>query len=237
MTDIPRAGNPLRSTIEAMIEASDLEGLLRQAGALHGHLCNYLTYGVKGAAAAVRDLDVRNTGMEEVVAVLETNNCLADGVQIVSGCTFGNNALVYHDLGRTAFSLVRRGGKGLRYALNADFEDSRAQAYPEAYELWNRLVAGGESGTPQEFGRMMQLFHDMAVKELDVPVEIMFDIGECEVELPPRSVMYRSVRCARCGENATENRMHRVGGKWLCLMCAGDGAATLDSRGISAPEA
>ncbi|NLE73421.1 MAG: hypothetical protein GX604_02150, partial [Actinobacteria bacterium] len=158
-------GNSLRQDIEHMIQAMDLRGLLNKAGELHGHLCNYLAYGVMGATSAVRDLGVRNTGMEEVVAIVETNNCFTDGVQIVSGCSFGNNALVYRDIGKTAFSLVKKDGDGVRYILDPEFEDSRPQVYPEAYALWNQLIVEKKDATPDAFAQMMNLFHDMTLSE------------------------------------------------------------------------
>src|SRR5664280_2902492 len=52
--------------------------------------------------------DQENTGMEEVVAIVECNNCFTDGIQVVTGCTFGNNALIYKDLSKTAVTVARR---------------------------------------------------------------------------------------------------------------------------------
>ncbi len=36
--------------------------------------------------------------MEDLAAIVEVNACFADGVQAVSGCTLGNNALIYRDI-------------------------------------------------------------------------------------------------------------------------------------------
>ena len=225
-------GNPLREGIETMIQDNNLEGLLHHAGALHGHFCNYLAYGVIGGAAAIRDLEVRNTGMEEVIAIVETNNCFTDGVQIVTGCSFGNNALVYRDLGKTAFSLVKRDGEGVRYVLDPEFEDSREKVYPEAYGLWNELVVEKKDGSPEKYARMMKLFHDMTLKDLDISVEQMFQVRKGRFDLPVPSMMYPWVRCARCGENVMESRIRRVRGELMCLECAGEPISTVDSRGI-----
>jgi formylmethanofuran dehydrogenase subunit E len=228
----PPQGNPMRQDIERMIEETDLRGLLFKAGELHGHLCNYVAYGVIGGMAAVRDLGVRNTGMEEVIAIIETNNCFADGVQMVTGCSFGNNALVYRDYGKTAFSLVRRDGEGVRYILDPEFENSRVEQYPEAYRLWNDLIVEKKSDSPEDFGRMMGLFHEMTLQELEVPVETMFKIQRAKMALPPPSMMYPTVNCAECGENFMESRARRVHGKTLCLACAGEAVCTMDSRGL-----
>ena len=55
--------------------------------------------------------------MEKVTCIIECNNCFSDGVQITTGCTFGNNALIYRDLGKNAFTLIRRGGRALRVTV------------------------------------------------------------------------------------------------------------------------
>lgn len=216
-----------------MILEDDRRGLLDLAGMVHGHFCNYLAYGVIAGAAAVRDLEVRNTGMEEVIAVVETNNCFSDGIQLATGCTFGNNALVYHDHGKTAFRLVRRDGGSVRYILDPDFEDSREQAYPEAYGLWTRLIVEKQEGSPEDFGRMMSLFHEMTLEELELPLERMFRIEKGRFELPPASMMYPWARCSKCGENVMEPRARLVGKKTVCLGCAEEQVLAMDSRGIS----
>ena len=232
MTTDQVKGNPLRKEIENMIQTLDQQALLYQAGALHGHICNYLGYGVMGGAAAIRELGVHNTGMEEVVAIVETNNCFSDGVQMATGCSFGNNALIYRDLGKTAFSLVKKDGEGVRYILDPDFEDSRQEEYPEAYGLWNELVAEKKDGTPEKFARMMKLFHEITLKDLDVPIEKMFRIRKGTFVLPPPSMMYPWVRCAACGENIMESRARRIKGEIICLECANETIYAMDSRGI-----
>ena len=106
--------NP-RQEIEKAIAVGDLPKLLKMSGMLHGHFCPFSAIGVKAAARAMKELSVRSTGMEEVIAIVETNNCFSDGVQFVTSCSFGNNALIYRDYGKTAFTLASnsRGLKGL----------------------------------------------------------------------------------------------------------------------------
>ena len=88
-----------RQAVEAMIRGNDLEGLLRHAETIHGHRCPFLALGVKAGRYAMDYLEQENTGLEEVVAVVECNNCFTDGIQVVTGCTFGNSALIFQDLG------------------------------------------------------------------------------------------------------------------------------------------
>jgi formylmethanofuran dehydrogenase subunit E len=119
-------GNPFRTEIERLIKDEDLDSLLRKAGELHGHWCNYLAYGVKAGCYGIKQMGITNTGMEEIIAIVETNNCFSDGIQMVTGCSFGNNSLVYRDLGKTAVTITRRDGQALRIALDPDLGESRA---------------------------------------------------------------------------------------------------------------
>ena len=98
--------NP-RDEIEKAVAAGNLPRLLAISGMLHGHFCPFSALGVKAGARAMKDLQATSAGMEELVAIVETNNCFSDGIQIVTGCTFGNNSLIYKDFGKTAFTLAR----------------------------------------------------------------------------------------------------------------------------------
>jgi len=224
---------PLRGEIERMIEAGDLEGLLRRAGELHGHLCSYLAYGVVAGYTAMRELGVTSRGMEEVVAIVKTNNCFSDGIQMVTGCTFGNNALIYRDLGKTAVTVARRDGTAVRLALDPEFVEARDGEYPEATELWNKIVARREPATAEEQERMMRLFAEMSYKELRRPVSEMFRIKRMKIEVPEYAPIYASVRCAACGEGVMESRARVRDGKPICIDCAGAEHYVLDGRGIS----
>ncbi len=77
-----------------------------------------LDNGVIAGYLAVRELGVKSRGMEEVIAIVETNNCFADGIQVVTGCTFGNNALIFKNVGKTAVTVAKQDGTAIRIALD-----------------------------------------------------------------------------------------------------------------------
>ncbi|MGQ9744389.1 MAG: FmdE family protein [Candidatus Bathycorpusculaceae bacterium] len=229
--------NSLRNEIQRLIETGNLEGLLKKAGELHGHLCSYLTYGVIAGYIAVHELGVKSTGMEEVIAIVETNNCFSDGIQMVTGCSFGNNALIYRDLGKTAVTVAKRDGTAIRIALDPDFEDSREEEYPEAHDLWNKIIARREKATPEEQERMMQLFAKMSINELRKPADKMFRIKRMKIKVPEYAPIFASVRCSICGEKVIETRVRLKEGKVVCIDCAGGEHYVLAGRGISAKSA
>lgn len=227
-------GNPFSKEIERLIDAGNLRGLLGKAGELHGHFCNYLAYGVKAGYVAVRELGVKSTGMEEVIAIVETSNCFSDGVQMVTGCSFGNNALIYRDLGKTAVTVAKRDGTAIRIVLDPDFEDSREEDYPEAYKLWDKIVAKREKATPEEHERLMRLSAEMSIAELSKPADEMFRIKRMRITVPEYAPIFASVRCSVCGEKVMETRARVKEGKPVCIDCAEEEHYVLDGRGISA---
>jgi formylmethanofuran dehydrogenase subunit E len=223
--------NP-RQEIEEAMDAGDLNRLLEMSGMLHGHFCPFSAMGVKAAARAVRELGVRSTGMEEVVAIVETNNCFSDGVQFVTGCSFGNNALIYRDFGKTAFTLAKRSGEGIRISVRADRVTEERP--PEANELWEKVVVK-RSGSEADSKRLNELWKELAFRVLELPDEEVFDIKKVTVDVPAYARIFTSVKCSVCGENTMEPRVRMKDGRPVCLACsnqeyyqlAGDGISTI----------
>jgi formylmethanofuran dehydrogenase subunit E len=151
--------------------------------------------------------------MEEVIAIVETNNCFSDGVQTVTGCSFGNNALIHRDYGKTAVTLAKRDGQAIRLVLNPEFEDSREKESPEAHEMFNKLVPQRGQGSAEDWAKLLDLFTEMSHKELDVPAERMFWIKEGKIEIPSFDPVFESVKCARCGENVVPSRAVKKDGR------------------------
>ncbi|MGC9367657.1 MAG: FmdE family protein [bacterium] len=224
--------NKFRMEIEQMIDNDDLPGLLKKGGELHGHYCNYLAYGVIAGLYGIKKLKVENTGMEEIIAIVETNNCFADGVQMVTGCSFANNALIYRDYGKTAVTITKRDGQATRLVLNPDYEDSREEEYPEAYQLFDKLVVKREPGTPEEYGRFMESFAQMSVEALNVPVNKIFNIFDLKIEIPAYAPIFDTVKCEVCGENLMKTRAVEKDGKFKCIPCSNSSFYELNGSGI-----
>jgi len=225
--------NP-RAEIQRMIHQGDLEGLLVKAGEFHGHFCPYLALGVRAGYIALRTLMVeRSMGMEEIVAIVETNNCFSDGIQVVTGCTFANNALIYRDLGKTAVTVAKRDGAAVRIALRADWGDAFNARHPEAYALFRKIVVDREEATPAEEERLMQVWTKSSFDQLRLPEEEIFDVRRVEIDVPPFAPIFASVQCSMCGESVMETRARMRDGKPVCITCAAAGYHVLDGSGIS----
>jgi len=224
--------NDTRADIETMIENDDLAGLLRQTAKIHGHHCVGSAMGVIAAHHAMKRLNVtRNTGMEHLVAIVETNSCFSDGVQVVTGCSFGNNSLVYRDLGKTTFSLVKRSGEGVRLSARPDLGDLLKDSNPETQELYRRIV-NQRDATPEEEERMLELNRRHCFSVLNIPAEQIFKIEDVRVELPSYSRLLDSHFCSVCGEKVMETRAVKRDDGYYCIPCARGGYGQLDWAGI-----
>ncbi len=221
--------NP-RQEIEAAVAAGDLARLLEITGLLHGHFCPGSSLGVKAAARAVRELGTRATGMEEVVAIVETNSCFADSVQMVTGGSLGNNGLIYRDYGKTAFTLARRSGEGVRIASRPD--GSPLQRYPEAAPLFKKVITE-RRGTTEEDAKLRRLWIDIAFDMLAIPDEELFTIQRVNITVPSYARIFGSATCSVCGESVMEPRARLRDGQPVCLPCSGQAYYQLAGDGLS----
>ncbi|MEA3374765.1 MAG: FmdE family protein [Chloroflexota bacterium] len=236
---VPLPENP-RTPIEAMIREGDLEGLLKKAGELHGHFCPYVALGVRAGYTALKALGIeRNVGMEEVIAIVEVNNCFSDGIQMTTGCSFANNAMIYHDVGKTAVTVARRDNSGavateaVRVAVRADYSASFDERYPEAHKLFEKIVRNREEPTPEERKRLSQLWAETSYRQLDLPEEEIFTVERKQIDLPSYAPILDSVICSVCGESVMETKARLRGGEPVCIPCAGAERYVLDGSGIS----
>jgi formylmethanofuran dehydrogenase subunit E len=187
--------------------------------------------GVKAAALAMRELGAKSTGMEEVVAIVETNSCFADGVQLVTGCSLGNNALIYRDYGKTALTLARRTGEAVRVAVKPDGL-SLEKREPEAMALFKKVVKERQ-GTEEDSQKLRRTWVELSFKMLDLPDEELFTISRIKVKVPEYAGIFPSVKCSMCGENTMEPRARIRDGKFVCLPCSGQAYFQLTGNGMS----
>ncbi len=222
-----------RQAIEAMVKSDDLEGLLRQAEGFHGHLCPGVALGVKAGQYAMKHLGSESRGLEEVVALVECNNCFVDGIQVVTGCTLGNNGLIYKDLGKVAVTVARRrDGQAVRLVARPDFRQHLFAKYPTAGPLFEKVMVRGQ-GTPEDRHRFQHLWEAITRRELGAPLEEQFRVQHLTIQVPAKSRMFPTVVCSRCGEGVMEPRVRYREDKPLCLACAGDEYDMVTGLGIS----
>jgi formylmethanofuran dehydrogenase subunit E len=129
---------------------------------------------------------------EELVAIVENDACGVDAVQVLTGCTFGRGNLIFHDYGKSAYTFFsRRTGAGVRV-------------------VWKEPQATDD--IPDD--RQARVEWILAAPESD-----MVAIQSVQIAMPPRARIHESLHCDVCGERVMATRIHRVGGRNLCIPC------------------
>ncbi len=224
-----------RSAIQKLVGEGDIQTLLRNAGALHGHYCPGLALGVKAACTALKRLGLDdNTGMEEIMSITECNNCFVDGLQYVSGCTLGNNALIYMDMGKTAATFYRRGDKkGVRLrARTFDLPGEPEDEKKEGDALFEKAVKKRQPLSGAEKARMKELWIKRSIRTVMVPETDLFDIKDVDIPKIEFAPIVNSRICTVCGENAMETKMSEKNGEWFCRLCDGEDYYLVAGKGI-----
>jgi len=210
------------------------QALVEKAKEFHGHICPFVVLGLRASEIALERLglakaDEGETIGEEILAIVECNNCFTDGVQVATGCTLGNNSLIYLDTGKNAVTIVRRADwRGVR--VYVDSEKLREKYFKkEATDLFEKVVIKRE-GTAEDSEKLSRLWAEIGRKMMNIP-ESEFKIEELKVKEIERAPIFESIKCEKCGELAMKTRIEYVKGKAVCLGCLGKSSALI-GRGI-----
>lgn len=208
--------------------------ILEKAKAFHGHICPFLAIGIKASFIAMEELGISRLNFEEsvgesILAIVETNNCFTDGVQIATGCTMGNNSLIYFDLGKNALTLAKRGSwNAVRVYIDSESLD---RYFSEEETSLFRKVVIERKGGEEETKRLGELWEKKGYEMLNLAKE-EFKVEKFEMEPVEHAPIFKNVRCSACNELAMDTRIVYYDGRPYCLKCAGEKYYTLTGRGI-----
>lgn len=171
----------------------------------HGHFCPGLSVGLRAGLWCLEELG--HASDEEIVAIVETDMCAVDAIQVLSGCTFGKGNLIYRDYGKVAFSFFRRtDGKCARL-------------------FWNRsLIADlrkkNSDLSPEHSEKREEIRREMIDRIMDAPLDEVFHFGPPNEKMPEKARIWKSVPCSRCREEVMETRLLCEGELRLCIPCS-----------------
>ena len=161
--------------------------------AFHGHECPGLAIGYRMATAAMEELALLRAEDEEIVAIVENDACGVDALQCVTGCTFGKGNLIFHDYGKSVYTLyARSSGKGIRVLFHGEGIPEGTRENREALVEWI----------------------------LKAQKEDVLHLKEVTVDEPEPARVHESVPCAFCQERVMETRIQDVDGEPACIPCA-----------------
>jgi formylmethanofuran dehydrogenase subunit E len=193
-------------------------GLFLKAGQqLHGHKCPAMPLGLRAGAAAMNALAVGRAKDKELVAVLELGDdhcahCFADGVQMITGCTFGKGNIRKAGYGKFGLTLTDRAtGRSVRVVPRAEaqadmkrspfFQDFRSKGIPA-------------SKVPDE------VVEPMVKRVMEAPEDRILSVGaEFRTELPLRAETSATDVCEACGEMVVERYLRIDGDRMVCIPC------------------
>jgi formylmethanofuran dehydrogenase subunit E len=181
----------------------------------HGHTCPGLAIGFQAAMILMNRLNVRKAPDEELLAIVETDACGADAIQVMTGCTFGKGNFIFKNYGKHAFSLIdRKRAKAMRVCLRPDaFESDRE------YLSLSKKVQSDEASA-KETERFRQLRKDRVQKILETDPDSLFKIEEISPDLPAKARIMESGICDICGEPTKVDLFRKISNKKVCIPCA-----------------
>lgn len=225
--------NP-RTRFNRAIRDRDIATCLVKTAEIHGHYCPGSAFGVMATLMGLETLGGGTSlGMEDLMALVEINACFTDGVQAVSGCTLGNNALVFKDLGKMAVTFARRDGQnGVRVNMKGQIRDHVDRVRPEFFPLMEKVIMARQ-GSPEEEKAFRKMGCQAAFSLIALPFDTYFEINPVKVTLSPYAPVVQSLVCPGCGETVMGTKTILAGEKsGYCRTCAGAETFGLDGRGI-----
>lgn len=160
----------------------------------HGHRCPGLAIGYRMARSALEALTGKLVGAEdeELVAIVESDACGVDALQVITGCTLGKGNLIRRDHGKLVYTVIsRRSGEAVRVCYHG-------QRVPEA-------IGDDRDATIEWI--------------LSAPESDIVSIQQTSAAPPPTARIRDSLFCTRCGERVIDSRAASVDGKAVCIPC------------------
>lgn len=183
--------------------------LIEKTAAFHGHWCPGLAIGIRASEWALKEMG--KAADEEIVAVVETDNCAVDAIQFLTGCTFGKGNLIHKDYGKNAFTFYRRrDGKAVRLVI-------RPGIYGDAGAIMGKLHRKmAEQGLSEEEEKLRQETRAaVSKKSMESRLEDLFEIKAPAGPMPKMARIQSPAVCESCGETGMETRIRHFGGKRL----------------------
>ena len=200
-----------------IIEAKDYLELGLQ---LHGHKCPAMPMGLRAGAAAMNKLGVGRTGDSAWLALVELGDnhcatCFADGIQAITGCTFGKGNIQKTNKGKWGVTLInKKAKKAVRVVPKAEaMEKNKHTSFFQDY----REKGVPPTQVPDDV--VMPLFEGVMNIEEDQLLNVS-EVFDYDYKEPPHS--FESFVCEECGE-MTVLQYGRISkdGKKVCQDCAG----------------
>jgi formylmethanofuran dehydrogenase subunit E len=173
---------------------SDFDVYLKKVGEFHGHVCAGIALGTRMSLAAMNELGMKpGVKNKNLIVYAETDRCMTDAVQIVTGCSLGRRSLKYIDYGKFAATFVNLDtGKAVRATIRDYFKGNAAI---------------------EETLKKLSCISDADLVSLQ---EVTVSVPEADLPGKPR----QKTVCTACGERVVDGREVIKENQTLCRACA-----------------
>lgn len=202
--------------MDSMIEGFDY--LLSESVKTHGHLCPGQVLGVRMSILGLRMIAVsepKGKDRKNIIVFVETDRCMTDAIQSVTGCRLGHRTMKFLDYGKVAATFLNLSNE--RAVRIVAKEDARQKAKDYSPEIDDKYKA------------QIEAYKVMPDNEL-------FQVMNVKVELKPEDLPGRPlsrVKCSCCGEYIQDLREIVTPAAVLCKACAEGSYYTLLSPELS----
>ncbi|MGE4542478.1 MAG: FmdE family protein [Pedobacter sp.] len=177
-----------------MLKVDDVQTMLTQCEAFHGHLCMGQVTGVRMAKKGLELVAAED--IKDLIVMVENDRCITDAIIMATGVRLGRRSLKFHDYGKMAATFVNQ----------------------RTGEAW-RVTSRGNSDSDLPPARAMAEALEKSDEELLRWQRVQVGFGPGDLPGPPE----RIVQCTRCGETVLDYRDVPTGQgevDALCRACA-----------------
>lgn len=183
----------------------NFDNLLNESIRTHGHLCPGQVLGVRMSILGLRMIDIedpKGKDRKSIIVFVETDRCMTDAVQSVTGCSLGHRTLKFFDYGKVAatfFNISRN--VAVRIVAREDAKQNAKDYFPEIADKYKAQI---------EAYKVM-------------PDDELFDVMEVSINIKAEDLPGKPlsrVQCSRCKEYIQDSREVVAPDAVLCKPCA-----------------
>jgi len=184
---------------------------------LHGHKCPAMPMGLRVGASAMNKLGAERARDGQLMALIEIGEnhcatCFADGVQMITGCTFGKGNIQKLHYGKWGVTLIdKKSGRAVRVTPKA--EAMAANKQTDFFQKYRMKGVPASQVPPEVVDQLLE-------RVMNAPEDQLLKVGEVferKWEDVPHS--FDSFVCELCGEMTVEPYGRVLGDKKVCIPC------------------